>query len=141
MLPFRQIGAPKPEQWLGLVDAVYAIAMTVLALLLPDMLKESIKLFEKTQNIQFFWIGFYQASFYFLSPLILYEAWCFHRSILVLSNNKNRTQTVYTGLMLGVVCLAPAWIGAILEGSNIAGFGLKPSCKLPWGPSAGFLYS
>jgi len=115
MLPFRHIGAPKPEQWVGLIDAVYAIAMTVLALMLPDMLSESFRLFEKTRSIGFLFTALYQASFYFASLLILYEVWCFHRSILVLSNNNNRKQTVYTGMLLGVVCLGPPWAGAILE--------------------------
>jgi uncharacterized membrane protein len=133
MLPFRQIGAPKPEQWVGLVDAVYAIAMTVLALLLPDMLSESFKLFEKTQNTQFLWIGFYQAGFYFSGLLILYEAWCFHRSILVLSNNKNRTQTVYTGLLLGIVCLVPAWSGAVLEGIDHSQFWIESKLQATLG--------
>jgi len=48
MLPFRHVGAPKPEHWLGLIDATYAIAMTVLALLLPDILGDAFRQFEET---------------------------------------------------------------------------------------------
>jgi len=73
MLPFRHIGAPKPEQWLGLIDATYAIAMTVLALLLPDMLGDSFRLFEIKQDFSYLFIGFYQACLYLFSLLILYE--------------------------------------------------------------------
>jgi uncharacterized membrane protein len=115
MLPFRHIGAPKPEQWLGLIDATYAIAMTVLALLLPDMLGDSFRLFEIKQDFSYLFIGFYQVCLYLFSLLILYETWCFHHSILVISNNKNRNQNIYTGLILGIVCLVPAWAGGIFK--------------------------
>jgi len=103
MLPFRHIGGPKPEQWLGLIDATYAIAMTVLALLLPDMLGDSYSLFETTQDFSYLLVGFYQVGLHLFSLLILYETWCFHHSILNISNNKNRSQNIYTGLILGIV--------------------------------------
>ena len=125
MLPFRHIGAPKPDQWVGLIDALYAIAMTVLALLLPDMLSDSFKLFETTQKAHFLFIGFYQVSFYLLTLLVLYEAWCFHRSILVLSNSKNRKQNIYTGLMLGIICLIPPWSGALFKDINVSHFWIE----------------
>ena len=43
MLPFRHIGEPKAEQWLGLLDGLYAIAMTLLAVLLPEALSSYMK--------------------------------------------------------------------------------------------------
>lgn len=81
MLPFRHVGAPKPEHWLGLIDATYAIAMTVLALLLPDILGDAFRQFEETRKTFSLLISLYLSCFYFLSLLILYDTWCFHRCI------------------------------------------------------------
>jgi len=53
MLPFRHVGPDRTEQWVGLIDAVYAIAMTVLALILPDVLGECIRLFNHTSSAQY----------------------------------------------------------------------------------------
>lgn len=72
MLPFRHVGAPKPEHWLGLIDATYAIAMTVLALLLPDILGDAFRQFEETRKTFSLLISLYLSCFYFLSLLIFY---------------------------------------------------------------------
>lgn len=125
MLPFRHIGDSRAEQWLGLVDAVYAIAMTVLALLLPEIIGESFQLFEKTSELKFLLIGIYQVAFYFFGFLILYEVWCFHRCILATSNTKNRTQNIYTGSLLAVVCLAPAWAGTVFKNIDAIHFWIE----------------
>ncbi|NDC14561.1 MAG: hypothetical protein EBZ76_05080 [Synechococcaceae bacterium WB9_2_170] len=40
MLPFRHVGGHNPGQWLGLIDAVYGIAMTLMIFDLPKTLKQ-----------------------------------------------------------------------------------------------------
>jgi hypothetical protein len=40
MLPFRHVGGHNPGQWLGLIDAVYGIAMTLMATNPPKILKQ-----------------------------------------------------------------------------------------------------
>lgn len=107
MLPFRHVGPAKTEQWAGLIDAVYAIAMTVLALILPDILSECVRLLKHTLSAQYAWIGLYFIAFYFFAFLILYETWCFHRCLLTALPSNNRKQSIYTSLLLGVICLMP----------------------------------
>ncbi len=38
MLPFRHVGGHNPGQWLGLIDDVYGIGMTLMAFNLPKTL-------------------------------------------------------------------------------------------------------
>lgn len=94
MLPFRHIGDSRPHQWMGLIDSVYAIAMTVLALMLPETLGRSIQLFEETSKLEYLHTRIYQVLFYFFGFLILYEIWCFHRCILAISETKSRQQNI-----------------------------------------------
>jgi len=122
MLPFRHVGDTKSEHWFGLIDAVYAIAMTVLALTLPDFVGNCIELYHKSLSISYLWFGLYQAAFYFFSFLLLYEIWCFHRSFLVASSSKSRQQNIYTGLLLGIVCLTPPIAAALLKSIDPTGF-------------------
>ncbi|MBM5802081.1 MAG: DUF1211 domain-containing protein, partial [Cyanobacteria bacterium K_DeepCast_35m_m2_023] len=107
MLPFRHVGPAKTEQWAGLIDAVYAIAMTVLALILPDILSECVRLLKHTLSAQYAWIGLYFIAFYFFAFLILYETWCFHRCLPTALPSNNRKQSIYTSLLLGIICLMP----------------------------------
>lgn len=125
MLPFRHVGTAKTEQWLGLVDAVYAIAMTVLALILPDILSDCIKLFRQTGSTQYAWVGVYFIAFYFLGFIIIYETWCFHRCILNALPCKSRRQNIYTSLLLGIICLMPPLTAATFKDIEVAHYWQK----------------
>ena len=49
MLPHKQIGKPKEEFWLGLIDGIYAISITLIVLDLPDIFHKTISFFDKNK--------------------------------------------------------------------------------------------
>jgi len=115
MLPHRHIGKPKSEQWLGLIDALYGIAMTLLALEIPSSFEEFFKLFADKSNLAYLFKGLISIGTYFLIFLVIYEVWCYHRCILVLNQGaSSRRQNLITGLLLALICLVPAWTSFIV---------------------------
>ena len=89
MLPFRHVGGHNPGQWLGLIDDVYGIAMTLMAFGLPKTLNTiAAQYIHRPNNFanQIIDLSLSTAD-YFLIFLVLYEIWCFHRTILMASSN------------------------------------------------------
>lgn len=115
MLPHRHIGNTRPEQWLGLVDGLYAIAMTLLALDAPSTFFKYLKLFVDKSNSSFMLRGIYSITAYVLVFLVIYELWCYHRSTLnSLRGEFHRRQNLISGLLMAMVCLIPAWTSFLL---------------------------
>lgn len=111
MLPFRHVGGHNPGQWLGLIDAVYGIAMTLMIFDLPKTLKQIAV--QYTLHPQY--IGNQTFDFavniidYILIFLILYEIWCFHKTILLASSNPpHRLHGHITAIILVFVSITPA---------------------------------
>lgn len=110
MLPFRHVGGPNHGQWIGLVDTIYGFAMTLMIININTTLGEISKDLGHlpNANIQsFILISFldYVASF-----LILYEIWCFHKTILMASSNPaQRLQSQTTAVLLVIVAILPAY--------------------------------
>jgi len=111
MLPHKRIGKPKEDYWLGLLDGIYAISLTLLVLELPNILKESFALFEGQNLINtaiptFIVIanGLFNYIFIFF---ILYEFWCFHRASIKLTCLQKRWQNLFNSFLLANICLLP----------------------------------
>jgi len=116
MLPHRHIGNTRPEQWLGLVDGLYAIAMTLLALDAPSTFFKYLKLFIDKSNSSFLLRGIFSITAYILVFLVIYELWCYHRSTLnSLRGEFVRRQNLISGLLMAMVCLIPAWTSFLLK--------------------------
>ena len=63
MLPRRFIGDIKPENWLGFIDAIYAIILTLLLIELPTLLLDLIKEFEQHPNFRSIMLQSFALSF------------------------------------------------------------------------------
>ena len=112
MLPNRRIGKPKEEFWSGLLDGIYAIAITLLVLDIPDILTKTSELFQG-QNIYKYKLATLivitnELFNYIFIFLILYEFWCFHRASIKLTRLEKRWQNFFNSLLLANICLLPA---------------------------------
>ena len=108
MLPSRHFGDLKPESWLGLLDATYAIILTLMVIELPALVTDLIDHFRQHHNslnvlIRLLCVHVlgYVAMF-----MIVYEIWSIHRSILTISQ-PSRHRTIFAGAILAVASFMP----------------------------------
>lgn len=85
MLPRALIGDIKPENWIGLIDAVYAIVLTLLLIELPSFVLDLAKEFQVHPNEASGWLNsfLYIILGYFAVFLIVYDVWAHHRVLIV----------------------------------------------------------
>ena len=119
MLPHKQIGKPKEEFWLGLIDGIYAISITLIVLDLPDIFHKTISFFDhnKVDN-QIFSISIIIGNSlfnYIFVFLIMYECWCFHRAAIKLTGLYERGQNFFNSVLLSIMCLIPATMSLLLK--------------------------
>jgi len=110
MLPKRSIGDPGPNHWTGLVDGIYAIGLTILALNMPSYLGALGQLREegpKHAAIAIYLFGI-EALTYAALFFILYEIWSFHRAIICLGSMKGKGLTSLNAIILGLISFIPA---------------------------------
>jgi uncharacterized membrane protein len=84
MLPRALIGDTKPENWIGLIDGVYAIVLTLLLIELPSFIIEFAKEYQAHPNEVSGWLYafLYIIIGYFAVFLIVYDVWAHHRVLL-----------------------------------------------------------
>ena len=119
MLPHKQIGKPKEEFWLGLIDGIYAISITLIVLDLPDIFHKTISFFDKNKvDNQIFSISIIIGNSlfnYIFVFLIMYECWCFHRAAIKLTGLYERGQNFFNSVLLSIMCLIPATMSLLLK--------------------------
>ena len=102
--------------WMGLIDGIYAIAMTLIAFELPELALQLIEATTKqTELTTISGLLMYELISYAVTFLILYELWSFHKSILKLSGIRHTRQNLINGLILALTCLGAANIILILN--------------------------
>ena len=81
MLPRALIGDIKPENWLGFIDAIYAIILTLLLIELPSSLLDLIKEYEQQPDLRWILLNSFMLSLfgYLAIFIIVYD----HRVIVV----------------------------------------------------------
>ncbi len=117
MLPAIKLGKPKTEFWLGLIDGVYAIAMTLAALELPVLTARIHSIYVENQ-FGFLKILFFIASevlAYVISFLVLYEIWSFHKASICIGGLSQRGQNFLNSLILVSSCLVSGQMIYILN--------------------------
>jgi len=84
MLPRGLIGDVKPENWLGMIDATYAIILTLLLIELPAQIMEFIREYELHPNLQLITLEnlAYHIIGYLSIFIIIYDIWAHHRVIV-----------------------------------------------------------
>lgn len=108
MIPSRIIGKTTGDNWIGLIDATYAIILTLLVIELPAIILESIK--EVTTRVHSaialsYLIGVLIIG-YFSVFTIVYDIWSYHKALLF-DAVKLRLFALSTGWLLFVSSLIP----------------------------------
>ena len=101
---------------MGLIDGIYAIAMTLIAIELPELASQLINTID--QQVELTTISgllIYELIAYTATFLILYELWSFHKSILKLSGIRHTLQSLTNVLILALTCLGAGNIILILK--------------------------
>jgi uncharacterized membrane protein len=101
MLPRGLIGDIKPENWHGIIDATYAIILTLLLIELPTQILDTIKEYELHPNLHSIILN--RLGYMFIGYLslfiIVYDIWAHHR-VIVSKATLNRVN-----LSLGIIIL------------------------------------
>ncbi len=101
---------------MGLIDGIYAIAMTLIAIELPELASQLIgTIDQQVEPITISGLLIYELIAYTATFLILYELWSFHKSILKLSGIRHTLQNLTNGLILALTCLGAGNIILILK--------------------------
>ena len=101
---------------MGLIDGIYAIAMTLIAIELPELASQIIgTINQKVETTTISGLLIYEPAAYTATFLILYELWSFHKSILKLSGIRHAQQNLINGLILALTCLGAGNIILILK--------------------------
>ena len=102
--------------WMGLIDGIYAIAMTLIAIELPELASQLIgTIDQQVEPTTISGLLIYELIAYTATFLILYELWSFHKSILKLSGIRHTLQSLTNGLILALTCLGAGNIILILK--------------------------
>ena len=95
------------EAWIGVLDAVYAVSMTLIAVELPELVRHIAVLPNNlmsdfmTVKIMFYLFVSYLATF-----LLFYDVWTVHKTILRLGGLKRQSQNILNGTIMALSCLA-----------------------------------
>ena len=101
---------------MGLIDGIYAIAMTLIAIELPELASQLIgTIDQQVEPTTISGLLIYELIAYTATFLILYELWSFHKSILKLSGIRHTLQSLTNGLILALTCLGAGNIILILK--------------------------
>ena len=117
MLPKRRIGEPKTDHWIGLIDGIYAISLTLMAIEVPGLLSVLSDKFNKNpESITILtFILIYETISYIATFLILYEIWSFHKGAIVIGGLTRRGQNFLNCMILVFSCLIPGEMIHLIE--------------------------
>jgi uncharacterized membrane protein len=108
MIPSKIIGKTSGENWIGLIDATYAIILTLLVIELPTIILDSIKeVSQETHSAPTLaaTIGVMVVG-YFAIFTIIYDVWSYHKALLA-DAIKLRLFALSTGWLLFTSSLIP----------------------------------
>ena len=115
----QHLESPNAEIWMGLIDGIYAIAMTLISIELPELVSQLIDTIHSERELTTIsGLLIYELIAYTATFSILYELWSFHKSILKISGIKNTHQSLINGLILALTCLGAGNIILILKAQN-----------------------
>ena len=114
--PIRHLNREGGESWLGLIDGVYSIAMTLIAIELPELVKSLFEINNNNANRpSIIAITSYEFIAYAATFLLLYELWSYHKSILKLGGIRHQIQNLINSFILAITCLGAGNIILILN--------------------------
>ena len=117
----KQLSSQDGISWTGLIDGVYAIAMTLIAIDLPQLMATILNL-PRTMidNRSITMLVIYEFVAYIATFLVLYDLWSIHRCILKMGGLKSQTQNILNGFSLSLSCLGAGNIILVLNEKSSA---------------------
>jgi len=106
MIPSRIIGKATGENWIGLIDATYAIVLTLLVIELPVVILETLVSAKDHHHFVSHFVTAVAAAVigYFAVFTIIYDVWAYHKALLA-DAIKLRMFAVVTGWLLFISSL------------------------------------
>ena len=104
---------------MGMIDGIYAIAATLIAIELPELFKSLLEApVSSFRGDALFAMLAYEVTAYAATFLLLYELWLMHRTAISLGGLKFQVQNICNALILAVTCLGAGNIILILDGKT-----------------------
>ena len=101
---------------MGLIDGVYAIAMTLIAIELPALTSQLLQLGQKKISPELVaMLISYELVAYIATFMLLYEFWTVHKSILKQGGLTRQMQNLTNGTILAVTCVGAGNIILLLK--------------------------
>ena len=104
------------EAWIGVLDAVYAVSMTLIAVELPELVRHIAVMPNNlmgdlmTAKVLLYLLVSYLATF-----LLFYDVWTVHKTILRLGGLKRQSQNILNGTIMALSCLAAGNVILIIK--------------------------
>ena len=112
----KHLTTPGGSSWVGLVDGIYAIAMTLIAIDLPELIRTLLSLPRSlADNALITRLVIYEFTAYIATFLVLYDLWSHHRCVLKIGGLKRQTQNLLNGFILSLSCLGAGNIILVLN--------------------------
>jgi|GEM_PF-4156856 uncharacterized membrane protein len=111
MLFEKIIRGAKLSHWAGLVDGLYAISLTLMALEMPGFLEQMVEIYRNgtgaAEEGHLLFLTFDHFVGYLFVFLVLLDIWAVHRSILLIEKKPLRRQTMWIAGSLSISMLIP----------------------------------
>ena len=114
--PSKHLQSVDGEAWIGVLDAVYAVSMTLIAVELPELARH-VASFPKNLMGDFMTIKIMLYLFvsYLCTFLLFYDVWTVHKAILRLGGLRRQSQNILNGTIMALSCLAAGNVIVIIK--------------------------
>ena len=114
--PIKHLRSADGEAWIGVLDAIYAVAMTLIAVELPELLRHIIDFPDETMgSLTTIYLLIYLFIAYVATFLLFYELWTLHKMILRLGGLMRQSQNLLNGIIMALSCLAAGNVILIIK--------------------------
>ena len=104
------------EAWMGLIDAVYAVAMTLIAVEMPELISRLLNLPPGSlDGIMKAALIIYLFGAYLVTFMVLYELWSTHKCIIKVGGLNHQLQNFINGMILACTCLGAGDVILIIK--------------------------
>ena len=104
------------DAWMGLIDAVYAVAMTLIAVELPELINKLVNVpAGAIDNSMKVTVIAYLFAAYVITFMVLYELWSTHKCIIKIGGLNRQLQNFINGMLLACTCLGAGDVILIIK--------------------------
>ena len=104
------------DAWMGLIDAVYAVAMTLIAVELPELVNTLVNVPPGAIDVSMKIIVIaYLFAAYVITFMVLYELWSTQKCIIKIGGLNRQLQNFINGMLLAFTCLGAGDVILIIK--------------------------